>query len=136
MCAQPDRASVDGLECSEGDASTGFLKPRCLEAMDSFVAEATGAGLWVILTARAKYVAGWGYPAVPDAFHDAEQREQFLQMWHFLSMRYRGYDRIAGYEILSEPRTKIVPQKAVMELMRAGCDVVHRNDPNALCVVG
>ena len=132
----PEKASVDGLECSTDDVSTGFLHPRCLDAMDSFVREATSAGLWVILAARAKYAAGWGYPAVPDAFHDAGVREQFLQMWAFLSRRYRGYDRIAGYEIMSEPRTKVVPQKEVMELMQAGCDVVHRADPNALCVVG
>jgi len=134
--ALPERASVDGLECSNGDASTGFLDKKCLESMDSFVAAATNAGLWVIITARAKYAAGWGYPTQPDAFHDAVIREQFLQMWHFLSQRYRSYDRIAGYEIMSEPRTKIVPQKVVMELMQAGCDVVHRNDINALCVVG
>ena len=33
----PERASVDGMECSNDDASTGFLDPRCLAKMDAFV---------------------------------------------------------------------------------------------------
>ena len=48
----------------------------------------------------------------------------------------RGVERIAGYEIMSEPRTKTVSQSNVRDFMRRGCEAVHAEDPRALCVVG
>mmetsp|Transcript_25424 Transcript_25424/g.54932 ORF Transcript_25424/g.54932 Transcript_25424/m.54932 type:complete len:247 (-) Transcript_25424:113-853(-) len=57
-------------------------------------------------------------------------------MWEALARRYVSWDRIAGYEIMSEPRTKVVPQSAVMQLMADGCAAVRRHDPHALCILG
>ena len=48
----------------------------------------------------------------------------------------RGVERIAGYEIMSEPRTKTLSQSNVRDFMRQGCEAVHAEDPRALCVVG
>ena len=95
--------------------------------------QATEAGLWVILAARAKYAAGW---SGPDVWHSHEMRRQMLAMWAYVADRYKGVDRIAGYEIMSEPRTKTVSQARVRDFMRDGCEAVHRSDPRSLCVVG
>jgi hypothetical protein len=48
-----------GLECSTQDASLGYLDAECVRYMDALITQATEAGLWVILAARAKYAAGW-----------------------------------------------------------------------------
>ena len=56
--------------------------------------------------------------------------------WRFLAARYRHLDRVAGYEIMSEPRTKMVAQRDVLAFMREGCEAVAEADPRALCVVG
>ena len=66
---------------------------------------------------RAKYAAGWDWPAHPDVFHDAELRRKYYAMWAFVAARYRSWGRVAGYEIMSEPRTKVVPQQQA----RGGC---------------
>jgi hypothetical protein len=57
-------------------------------------------------------------------------------MWGAVARRYRWTDRIAGYEIMSEPRTKVINQAAVRDFMRGGCEAVHTEDAGALCVVG
>ena len=101
--------------------------------IDALVTQASEAGLWVILAARAKYAAGW---SGPDVWHSHEMRRQMLAMWAFVADRYKGVERIAGYEIMSEPRTKTVAQAKVRDFMREGCEAVHRSDPRALCVVG
>ena len=124
------------MECGTEDEATGFLSAACLDAMDRLIRQATERGLWVIIAARAKYAAGWDWPAQPDVFHDASLRRKYYAMWSFVAARYSAWARVAGYEIMSEPRTKVVPQAEVMEFMQGGCDAVHAHDPRALCVVG
>lgn len=126
----------DGLECSDSDAASGYLKPSCLERMDEFMQSATQAGLWVILAARAKYAAGYTWPDQPDVWHDQKLRVTMLEMWRFVAARYRHLDRVAGYEIMSEPRTKTVSQREVMAFMGEGCEAIAQSDPRALCIVG
>lgn len=53
-----------------------------------------------------------------------------------VAARHRHLDRVAGYEIMSEPRTKTVAQRDVLEFMREGCEAIAQSDPRALCVVG
>ena len=126
----------DGLECSSDDASRGYLDARCLRFLDALVQQLTEAGFWVILTARSKYAAGWDLEVAPDVFHSIALRDRMYRMWRFVAERYKWTDRIAGYEIMSEPRTKTVSQTGVRDFYRGGCDAVHRADPDALCVVG
>ena len=126
----------DGMECSTEDAASGFLSAECLDAMDSLIRQATERGLWVIIAARAKYAAGWDWPAQPDVFHDASLRRKYYAMWSFVAARYSTWTRVAGYEIMSEPRSKVGAAGEVMGFMQGGCDAVHAQDPRALCVVG
>ena len=173
----------DGLECSTEDASNGYLDPECVRYMDALIRQATDAGFWVIIAARAKYAAGWDTRSAPDIFHDASLKRKWEVMWAWVADRCaarhstsrsasslsvvelgRGYystslrprsislnacvfsrlppppdkhtNRIAGYEVMSEPRTKTVPQWQVRDAMRGGCEAVHRADAASLCVVG
>ena len=126
----------DGLECGSDDVGSGYLSAECLAAMDGLVRQATDAGLWVIIAARAKYAAGWDWPAHPDVFHDAALSRRYHAMLGFVAARYRTWSRIAGFEVMSEPRTKVVAQAEVMGFMQAGCDAIHAEDARALCVVG
>ena len=57
-------------------------------------------------------------------------------MWRFIAERYKHTPRIAGYEIMSEPRNKNIGQSAVTQFMREGCEAIHAADPRSLCVVG
>jgi len=126
----------DGLECFTNNANWGYMNTRCVHALDKIIAEATAAGLWVILTARAKYAAGWGWPGEPDVWHSPELVQKYYAMWSWMAERYSTWERIAGYEIMSEPRTKDAAPERVASFMRGGCDAVHRGDRRALCVVG
>ena len=125
----------DGLECSSNDASRGYLQAACLDYVDALVQQCIDAGLWVILAARAKYAAGCGL-GQEDVWGSATLRQQMISMWRYIAERYKFTDRIAGYEIMSEPRNKGVSQAAVRDFMREGCDAVHEADPRALCIVG
>jgi hypothetical protein len=126
----------DGLECGTDDRATGYMSLECVRALDRLIAEATAAGLWVILTARAKYAAGWGWPGEPDVWHSPALVDKYFAMWGWIAERYSTWERIAGYEIMSEPRTKDAAPEHVASFMRGGCDAVHRSDPRALCIVG
>lgn len=125
---------TDGLECASDDAANGYVKEVCLRYMDALVQQATDAGFWVIIAARAKYAAGWG--GGQDVWNSPWLKEQMYAMWDFVARRYAHTDRIAGYEIMSEPRNKGVSQGAVRDFYAEGCRTVHAHDAAALCVVG
>ena len=126
----------DGQECATDDASQGYLDPACVRYVDALIRQATEVGLWVVLAARCKYAAGWDLRQAADIWHDEALRRRWVAMWAWVAARYRDWPRVAGYEVMSEPRTKTVAQWQVRDAMREACDAVHRADPGALCVVG
>ena len=122
-------------DCRTSDASQGYIKPSCVEQLDSIVRIAAARGIWVILTGRAEYAAGQD-PSMPTVFNNATLRAQYYAMWQFLAEHYRDFDRIAAYEIMSEPRTKTDPDQTVADFMSGGCLAVHKFDPATPCMVG
>eukprot|EP00051_Salpingoeca_urceolata_P012410 m.153817 g.153817 ORF g.153817 m.153817 type:complete len:427 (-) comp17482_c0_seq1:15-1295(-) len=123
-------------DCLAPDAKdAGYLKPECLQRLETAVRAAQRYGVWVIITDRSEYGAGEDYPLHPDVFHNATLRNQMMTMWRFVAGHFATWDGIAAYEIMSEPRSKIVPQAQVAALMQQGCAAVHTND-TAPCVVG
>ena len=79
----------DGLECSTDDSSTGYLDDECMRYLDALIKQATEAGFWVILAARAKYAAGWNPPeAEYDVWNDRRLRKQMYKMWSHVARRY------------------------------------------------
>lgn len=88
-------------DCFDSGAP-GYLKPQCVEGFDKVIQWATGAGLWTTITVRSSIGAGGN--GGPHVFTNATLRGQLFTVWRFLAARYATVDRIAAYEILSEPR--------------------------------
>ena len=57
-------------------------------------------------------------------------------MWEHVSEHYATFDRIAAYEILSEPRDKAINSSAVRDFYEGGCAAVAKADPRTPCMVG
>ena len=120
-------------DCYADRPLAGFLTPSCLSMFDSAVGWAADNGLWVTLTSRAADAAGDGGPG-HTVFTNATLADQMVAMWRFLAMRYADQDRIAGYEVMSEPRTAGAATVAPFE--QQACDAVKEADPRAICFVG
>ena len=97
--------SSDGLECSTSDASHGYISADCVRYIDALIQQATDAGLWVILAARAKYAAGW---SGPDVWHDHTMRRQMIAMWRWIANRYK--DLIASQAVRRAARRPPPPR--------------------------
>jgi hypothetical protein len=109
-------------------ASHPFIRPACLKQFDNAVAWATGAGLWTVLTGRAK-----GGPA-GQVFNNDTLVTQMVSMWSFLAARYSNVSNILGYEVFSEPRTLNATQ--VHQFHVDACGAVWDQDPRAACLIG
>ena len=109
-------------------ANHPFIKPACLKQFDDSVAWATGAGLWTILTGRAKGGPG-GH-----VFDNDTLSSQMIEMWSFLAARYANVSNILGYEVFSEPRTLNATQ--VHQFHVDACGAVWDQDPRAACLIG
>ena len=121
-------------DCRTGDQEQGYLAERCVRDLDDAIKAAQMNNIWVIITCRAADAAGDGYPQ--DVFHDSDLRDQYELMWRWVAERYRTWEWIAGYEIMSEPRTKNTPQQEVTAFYSQLCNAVHELDPATPCVVG
>ena len=68
----------------------------------------------------------------------AELRSRFLQVWRVVAQRYRKFEMVAGYEIMSEPRVEEneVDPEVVRDFFAEACRTVHQADPATPCVVG
>ena len=130
-----------GNDCSLGHVRWGepVISPRCLEQMDTILRWSASQGLWAIVTARCSLAAGEQIPNKysTNVFGDAEVRRRFLQMWGVVAARYRSFDLIAGYEVLSEPRVNGKGwDDAVRSFYTEACDAVWAADARTPCVIG
>ena len=127
--AQPDHCMTD---------EAPFILESCLKHLDWQIKQITSRGAWVILTCRSKYGAGNDYATDPqsDVFHNATLRSNMLAMWTAVANRYKTYDGIAAYEIMSEPRDKAASAEVVRDFYEAGCAAVQGADPATPCMVG
>ena len=137
-----DRAN-DCAESGSGSVLTGRLISRaCLEQFDQILKWANSKGLWSIITARASIAAGEVIDGVaaPNVFTDMPLRNRFVRMWQQVAARYRSFDGIAAYEVLSEPRVRPSDGSGVVESVRsfyaAACGAVHAEDPRTPCMIG
>ena len=132
-----DNAGVGG---GRGDCMSDvspFITQSCLEKLDDAIRAATDAGVWAILTCRSKYGAGQDYSKPgTEVFHNSTLRSRFMTMWRAVAQRYVGWDRIAAYEILSEPRDKTLTAQEVRSFYEEGCAAVQAVDPRTPCMVG
>lgn len=77
--------------------------------MSQVLAWAERNGYWTIVTARASLAAGESVSGLDDhlnVFEDESIRRQFLRMWRSVAEATKDIDRIAAFEVLSEPRVR------------------------------
>lgn len=115
-----------------------YFNDRCFDDLDPWIRSATDAGLWVILAVRGEYAAGQLYKTEPGTvlFRNATLRTMAYAMWQHVASHYASFERIAAYEILSEPRDKGVDAQTVREFYEGGCAAVQQTDPRTPCLVG
>jgi aryl-phospho-beta-D-glucosidase BglC (GH1 family) len=89
---------------------------------------------WVVLTARAAEAAGDGGDG-HTVFTNDELRKQMIAMWAFLANRYKNKGGVAGYEVMSEPRTEN-DNGVVHKFHVDACNAMWKEDPAAVCFVG
>jgi len=122
--------------CCVDDAAVGYFAPKCLADLRRAITRLTDAGLWVIVAAKARFAAGEGWPQIPDVFHDDALSRRYEALWRHLARALVAQPNIAGYEVLSEPRNKVVDQNTVRRFYERVCAGVHTVDARVPCVVG
>lgn len=81
----------------------GNIKPEGLLQLDQYIDWCIKQKLWVILFAGSDQGAG---DAGENYWTNPELRQEFIDTWKFLVLRYKDKPYIAAYEILSEPHPR------------------------------
>ena len=115
-----------------------YFNDKCFHDLDPFVKSATDAGLWVVLALRGEYIAGQNFDTDPGSvvFRNETLQKMMFAMWKHVAGHYASFDRIAAYELLSEPRDKEVNASAVRQVYEGACSAVGAADPRTPCLVG
>ena len=94
-------------------------RSECFENLDPWVRSATDAGLWVVLAVRGEYIAGQNFESEPGSvvFRNETLKSMMFAMWKHVAAHYASFDRIAAYEILSEPRDKTIGADVVRDFI-------------------
>lgn len=131
---EDDVTTKAGNDCHD-EAAPDFLRASCLAMFDEVVNWATGElQSWVILTARSALAAGDGGVG-RTIFDNSTLHGHWVAMWGALARRYARTSRIAGFEVMSEPRTNETAE-AVHAVQQAACVAIWTADAAAACVVG
>ncbi|EOD23906.1 hypothetical protein EMIHUDRAFT_206882 [Emiliania huxleyi CCMP1516] len=95
-------------------------------------------GFWVIIAAKARFAAGESYPEAADVFHDTRLASAFEAMWRHIAAAMVDQPMLAGFEVMSEPRSKVTEQATVRRFYESVCSGVHLADRRIPipCVVG
>jgi len=124
---------------SRDDAAvaTAGIEPNHLRTLDAMVAQASRAGLWIVLFVdsncgqngtqdadeRAYCDPQNRYPQGHNFWTDADARRRFVAVWRFLALRYRDLPHLGLIEPLPEPNPPGVAPQAITafydEVMRA-----------------
>ena len=118
-------------ECYQDAAP--YWKESCFATIDKRIKRASDAGVWSILACRSSYGAGWGDE---NLFNSDSLRQKFMVMWQHLVQRYKSWDMIAAYEVLSEPRVDKSQAAAVNKFYYEACTNVQKLDPDTPCMIG
>lgn len=115
-----------------------YFNDGCFSYLDEWIKTATDAGLWVILAVRGEYIAGQDFKSDPGSsiFRNETLQNMMYAAWRHVAAHYSSFDRIAAYELLSEPRDKTVGADAVRGFYEGACSAVRLADPRTPCMVG
>ena len=124
---------------SRDDAAvaTAGIEPGHLRTLDAMVAQASRAGLWIVLFVdsncgqngtqdadeRAYCDPEHRYPQGHNVWTDTDARRRFVAVWRFLAQRYRDVPHLGLFEPLPEPNPSGVAPAAITafydEVLRA-----------------
>jgi len=128
--------SIGKGDCATQNASASFVSAACLRQFDTVLRWSTGKlGAWSVVTARSASAAGDNTDGYGTIFTNSTLRKQWFAMWGALARRYKTMSKIAGYEVMSEPRTDAPAQK-VHAIQKQACEAVWKEDPRVVCFVG
>ena len=128
-----DDVTAPGTDCYD-DTAEDYLRSECVALLESAVDWVTNAGAFAVITARSALAAG-DAGANASVFDNATLRAHWITMWGAVARRFASTDNIAGYEVMSEPRT-FAPFDVVHAAQREACEAVWVHDPRAACVIG
>jgi len=84
--------TANGTDCYDagGSPANGFLRQECLTMFDDAIKWSTGAGLWTVITARAKGAgaAGSDPSSTAGILNSPKLTAEMAAMWGFLAARY------------------------------------------------
>ena len=123
-------------DCRINNASLGYIRPSCLTTMDTIINNIIKHKIWVIIVGKGQYAAGGDYPTYTDLFHNETLRNEYYTMWKYVANHYKNTDYIAGYEILTEPRTKIVSQSVVRDFYEKAIGNITLVDDKTPMIIG
>ena len=69
-----------------------------------------------------------------DVFNNSTLASMMNAMWSHVAEHYAGWDNIAAYEILSEPRDKDATAEQVRDFYSGGCASTQATDPRTPCM--
>ena len=127
-----DNRNVADCSCCTDDPSEGYLARACLDSLKRALITITSRGVWVIVAAKARYAAGEGWPEVNDVFHDAQLAHRYRSMWRHVARQLRSMPMLAGFEPMSEPRNKHIPQSVVRTFYEGVCEAIGQVMPRCL----
>ncbi|GAB1646331.1 hypothetical protein KRMM14A1259_67540 [Krasilnikovia sp. MM14-A1259] len=85
--------------------TTGYIKPCHLQLLDETIKQAVDKHLWVILFVDSDNGQGSGADSTNNFWNpkNKDKRDQFKELWRFLTKRYQNTPYIGALEILPEP---------------------------------
>ena len=113
------------------EAEPPHVKQACMDQLEEILTWSTAAGLWAIVTLRGERAATSVFTGAGKA-----RKQELLTAWAWVAGRLRGRHRIAGYEVLSEPRIASNQMWWVGDFYSRCCGAVQAADPGTACIIG
>lgn len=112
-------------------AEPPHLKQECMDQLEDILTWSTAKGLWAVVTLRGERAATTIFTGAGKA-----RKQELLVAWAWVAGQLRGRHRIAGYEVLSEPRISSNEGWWVGDYYSRCCGAVQAADPGTACFVG
>lgn len=130
---------------SRDDTSPWLINPENLKVLDAMIAQASDAGLWVVLFIDSNCGQNGTQESVdlkycdPDGTYgknghnfwtDPEMRKKFIEVWKFIAKRYKDTPYIGMYELLPEPNARTAKDADVRLFYQELIDAIYPIDSN------
>lgn len=125
------RVFVEALR--EGASNDFVVSPDQLAALDSMAANLQARGVYMVLA------AGFGQDARGEMFRNAKLQASAIRVWRDLTMRLKGRNVVAGFDIVNEPvpdgLTYALRQARWLDFAALMVDAVRSVDPGRVVII-